>query len=50
MDAAPIIDGPANRNASKHKMLIIDIISIPKTTHIIITYGNIKSRLYCKKG
>jgi hypothetical protein len=41
---------PENRKASKHKMLIIDRIRIPKTTHNMITYGNMRSRLYCKKG
>ena len=52
-DAATCPEGPKEeekRNASKHKMLIIDIINIPNTTHIIMTYGNIKSRLYCKNG
>jgi hypothetical protein len=47
-DAPP--DEPAKRKTSKHKILIIDITNIPNTTHSIITYGKIKSRVYCKNG
>jgi hypothetical protein len=43
-------EGVAKRKTNKHRILIIDIINIPNTTQSIITYGKIRSRLYCKNG